>query len=249
LSRETDQNIRSRPEQRCVLAFLCWLPIFLSVITSLSGCSPSAQPVNWKNIAKADIDLVADAHLEEMDHLMAVLMVKLYKRNPRELDKVSNETINSRLNSLFGNQTTLEFTELEYKRGVDALNQTFDPGFTGDRVFTMMTGLVSMVHHSYNWRDEFFMLDTLDQQKLYNSARNIEILVWRLSNKRNVDGELFLLTNSGVEEEVNLSYERLFGKMIALQDMMARITADKMNRTINLMVHGVAKAAFLPVGI
>jgi hypothetical protein len=31
------------------------------------------------------------------------------------------------------------------------------------------------------------MLDALDQQKLYNSARYIEILVWRLSHKENAE--------------------------------------------------------------
>ena len=45
----------------------------------------------------------------------------------------------------------------------------------------------------------------------------------------------------------NLSFERLFGKMIALQDMMAEITANSGNRTINRVVQGAATMIFLPI--
>ena len=94
---------------------------------------------------------------------------------------------------------------------------------------------------------EFFILDSLDQQKLYNGARNIEILVWRLSNKRDQNSHLFLLTNEAEGDISNLSFERIFGKMVALQDMMARIILDKTNRAINYVVHKLATASFIPL--
>jgi len=109
-----------------------------------------------------------------------------------------------------------------------------------------MVGLTTMVQYSYNNQKEFFMFDNLDQQKLYNSARNIEILVWRLANKRNKENESYLLTNSMADEPANLSFERLFGQMIAVQDMMARIVADRTNRTINHVMQTLASAVFLP---
>ncbi|MCD8512741.1 MAG: hypothetical protein LRY63_04615 [Nitrincola sp.] len=92
------------------------------------------------------------------------------------------------------------------------------------------------------------MLNNLDQQRLYNSARNIEIIVWRLSNRRDSRGSLFLLTNGIAEGKVqNLSFERLFGKLIAHQDMMARIVSDKNNRGINKVVISVATATLFPI--
>ena len=46
---------------------------------------------------------------------------------------------------------------------------------------------------------------------------------------------------------VNLSFEREFGKMIAYQDAMARIAAQRTNRTIRRAVQTLATAVFLPI--
>jgi len=209
----------------------------------LAGCS--SRPVHIKNVAKCDIDLVADAHLQKMHALMKDLTVKLYKRNPRELHK-QPYSIEFRLAQLFGSHRWTRFAEIDDKKGIDAILLCFDDTFKGDRVFALMVGLTTMIQNSYNNQEEFFMFDSLDQQKLYNSARNIEILAWRLANKRNKENEPYLLTNSMAGEPVNLSFERLFGQMIAVQDMMARIVADRTNRTINHVVQTLASAVFLP---
>ena len=209
----------------------------------LQACS--SRPLHIKNVAKGDIDLVADAHLQKMNTLLKDLTVKLYKRNPRELHKQSN-TIDFRLAQLFSRYSGSQFAELDYKRNIEAILLCFDDSFKGDRVFALMIGLTTMVRQSYNNQNEFFMFDSLDQQKLYNSARNIEILVWRLSNKRDKNNVPYLLTNGLTGEPANLSFERLFGQMIVVQDMMARIIADRTNRTINRVVHSLASAAFLP---
>ena len=185
------------------------------------------------------------SHLQKMNGLLKDLTVKLYKRNPRELHKQSN-TIDFRLAQLFSHYSGSQFAELDYQQNTEAILLCFDDSYKGDRVFALMFGLTTMVHQSYNNQKEFFMFDSLDQQKLYNSARNIEILVWRLSNKRNKENEPYLLTNGLACEPANLSFERLFGQMIATQDMMARIAADRTNRTINRVVHSLASAAFLP---
>lgn len=232
--------------QPCKTLFLKILYVGICIFFLLLPACGS-RPVHFKNLGKADIDLVADAHLQEMNRLLRKLIVKLYKRNPDELRKQPHLTIDHRLAMIFHRPGKLKFKELDFKGDIQALELCFDDHFQGDRVFALAVGLTGMIRQSYNYQDEFFLFDSLDQQKLYNCARNIEILVWRLSNKRDKHNSLFLLTNSREGEEANLSFERLFGKMIALQDMLARITADRTNRTINQVVHSLATSAFMPI--
>lgn len=189
---------------------------------------------------------MADTSLQEMNRLLEELLVKLYKRNPNELEKVPGMSIGQRQSQVFDNKGRLIFNEIDRMQGTDALNLAFDKSYQGDRVFALMTGLIGVVRSSYNWKTEQFMLDSLDQQKLFNSARNIEILAWRLSNTRDDDGNLLLLSNSQPGEEENLSYERLFGKMIAIQDMLSFIVAGKWERGVSSVIK---RAVFLPMGL
>jgi hypothetical protein len=104
-----------------------------------------------------------------------------------------------------------------------------------------------MVFLAYNEKTEFYISDSLDAQKLYNSARNIEIAAWKLSNARDVRGEPLLLSNEIADDARNLSFEREFGKMIAYQDVMAQVAAQRTNRMIRRVVQTLATAAFLPI--
>jgi hypothetical protein len=228
------------------------LPRFLTVLFAcvplLAGCAGDDRLL--KNLAKTDIDFVADVHLREMNRLMEALLVKLYKRNPRELQKSAALSVEQRRQQLFAMPGALRFKELDSRQGTAALELAFADDFAGDRVFAVMTGLVSMVHSSYNWQEEQFLLDSLDPQQLFNSARNLEILAWRLSNRRDAAGNLLLLTNSRPGEEENLSFERLYGRMIATQDLLAFILAGKVDRGISRVVQGaLSSAAFLPMGL
>jgi len=226
--------------------FIPFISIFLVLSLLLTGCSNSVDFSRFDQLAKTDVDMMADTSLREMNRLLGDLLVKLYKRNPHELDKVSGMSIGQRQDQIFDTSGRLIFKELNNKQGTDAMGLAFHPDYNGDRVFALIVGLVGMVRSAYNWQDEQFMFDSLDAQSLFNSARNIEVMAWRLSNSKGRNGELLLLSNSQPGEEENLSYERLFGKMISIQDMMAFITADKWNRSIN---HAVLNVVFLPMGI
>lgn len=105
-----------------------------------------------------------------------------------------------------------------------------------------------MLHRAYSSKCELYLLDYLNAQDLYNSARNIEILVWRLNSRHKEDGSVFLLTNEIDGDTVNLSYERIFGKLISLQDTMAKIVATRNGRIIKEVIQTVGMA-FLPIGI
>ncbi len=218
----------------------------LSFLISLSGCRNPIDTSALNSLAKTDVDMMADTSLREMNLLMEELLVKLYKRNPGELDKVSGMSIGQRQDQIFDTPGRLIFAELINKQGTDAMGLTFHPDYDGDRVFALMVGLVGMTRSAYNWQDEQFMFDSLDAQKLFDSARNIETMAWLLSNSKGWDGELLLLSNSRPGEKENLSYERMFGKMIAIQDMMAFVAADKWDRGIN---HAVFNVVLLPMGL
>jgi hypothetical protein len=220
------------------------LSIFCLITMLLVGCG---QGFNVKQLGKGDIDFVSDAHRKETERLLYELMEKLYRRNPKELEKQQNATVDAqvaRLKSAVNEDSPLLIDGVE---GVDVLQLAFDKNYVGDRVFVLVSGLMSMAHKSYGYHVEFFILDKLDQQKLYNSARNIEIFSWRLRTDKNENGELLLLSTHIDGENTNLSFERLVSKLISIQDMMALIAADGDLRTINGVTQGVAKMIFLPI--
>jgi len=230
--------------------------IILCALLILSACNkeivrenkPVTDGIGVEQIAKSDIDNVLDVHIKESKNLLRELMVKLYKRNPRELQKSELKLIEEQLVRLFDLKHTWDFPELEGKYDVALIQLTFDKDYQGDRVFTFVAGLMSMIMKSYNYKSEFYMFDTVEPQKLYNCARNIEIAVWKLSNNLDSSGEPFLYSNSLANEEVtNLSYERLFGKLIATQDNITTIMAGKNNRTVKTVIQKMATAVFLPI--
>lgn len=221
---------------------------FLGVLLAavlLGGCAAGGQdrPFQLKNLAKSEIDMVADLHIEAVNSLARELTIKLYKRNPRELAKVPGMTIEKRLELLLGSPRLITHAELNNLYAEKAIPLAFDPEFKGDRVFALMVGITGMLHASYNYRDEFYLLDEMDQQKLYNCARNLEAVAWRLNTYRQANGEPFIYANS----PTNLSFERILGKLIAHQDMMAKIVSDSTNRAINTVVHGIASSTLLPI--
>ncbi|MBP0047870.1 hypothetical protein H9C73_03900 [Marinobacterium sp. AK62] len=221
------------------------LAVLVAIGLLLGGCATNGKPrpFQLKNLAKSEIDMVTDLHIQAVNKLARELTIKLYKRNPRELAKNEGMTIERRLELLLGSPRPIKHPELNNLYAEKAIPLAFDPSFNGDRVFALMVGITGMLHASYNYRDEFYMLNEIDQQKLYNSARNLEAVAWRLNTYRQPNGEPFLFANS----EQNMSFERLLGKLIAHQDMMARIVSDSTNRAINTVVHGIASTTLLPI--
>jgi hypothetical protein len=226
--------------------------IITSVLTMISACN--SMPQQLKNLGKSDIDFVIDAHVQEQITMIDELTRKLYIRNPNQLALGSNPTtVDERIFSILGSGKTgtlptLEFSELNDVQGVDAINLGLTPLWQGDRVFAVIVGLTGMLKTSYNSNTEFYILDSLDQQALYNSARNIEILNWKISHRRALNGVPLLLTDHHGEAFTDTSFDRLFTQMTTVQDMMAKIVASKNDRGINTIVHSIAQT-FLPVGI
>ncbi len=220
----------------------------------MQACNSSATRVDSKekefhikSLGKGDIDNVLDIHINESLLQLRVLMGKLYKRNPRELKKSAHGSAEENIRRVFDVKHSWHFNELDNKTGIDAIRLTFDETYTGDRVFAFIIGSTSMILSAYGFKRDFYMFDSVEPQKLYNAARNIEIAVWKLEHDVDLNGELFLYSNSLPGEVANLSYERLFGKLISLQDTMAIIMEGQTSRLIKKVLQKMATAIFLPI--
>lgn len=208
----------------------------------LGGCTG----YEVRNLAKSDVNLVTDEFIRETRALVQELMFKLYARNPDQLRRGEVTQVDHRLRQLRDTPGPLRFSELGGAMELDALELVFDEEFAGDRVFAMIVGLGGMLRHAYGYNTQAFLFDSLNPDALDTSARNMEILLWRLGNNHRATGEPFLVSSTYQGVIDNLSFERLFGKLIALQDMMARIARDAGDRRVTKVVH-TATSVFIPL--
>jgi hypothetical protein len=203
--------------------------------------------VDVKYLAKSDVDRIADTDRTEVVEGLLLIADKLYKRNPKEWKKggaVSREAAVERLRQ----RNSRSWPEFGGLRERQAAALAFSNAYDGDRVAALVYGLLTMVDAAFEHKEEFYILDSLNETKLYNAARNMEIAVWKLGNDRNQAGELFLLSNELDPANRNLSFEREFGRITGLLDLMAKIVADRNGRTVSRSAQAVATMVFLPVG-
>ena len=214
--------------------------VFLTLLLTACG------GYELKNLAKSDIDLVADRFIVKTRDDVLELVVMLYNRNPNQLAKIPGMTIEGRLAQLKVRRYKLQFAELEYKQDIDAMNLAFDANYRGDRVFALIVGLGSMLRQAYAYQPEMFFTDQLEAEVLLTSARNVEMLWWKLKNMRKPNGHHFIVTyeDRGVVDD--LSFERLFGEIVVLQEIMAEIVDDSSDRAVTGAVHAVSKV-FIPL--
>ncbi len=207
----------------------------------------TARNFSVSNLAKGEGDTLAEINQREVLKSLRLLTEKLYRRNPQEYRKAGIDSAEAATARLFAELTRWPQSTLTQANWEQGFRASFNEGFQGDRVHAFMGACLGMVMASYDNKTEFYLLDELDAQKLYNSARNIETAVWKLSNARQANGAPFLLSN-GVEGEIpNLSFEREFAKIIAWQDLLALFVEDKSNRSITRVVQSAASFVFLPI--
>jgi hypothetical protein len=210
--------------------------------------SSSARSFSVRDLAKSDIDSAVEIHQREILAILQNLTVKLYRRNPAEWRKSGHDSAEDATAALFRPLNHWHLSSWQTLPWQTALLDPWRDDFAGDRVRALMQGLLVMQMTAFSHQTEFYLISELDAQKLYNAARNTEAVVWKLSNARNARGEPILLSNS-MEAGVipNLSFEREFGKLIGIQDTLAKVIEDKTNRAIRFGVVNVATMVFLPI--
>ncbi|MEW5789341.1 MAG: hypothetical protein AB1899_15970 [Pseudomonadota bacterium] len=231
------------------------LPLLLSLF---AGCAnqeiqrkdgtSSARTFTLSSLAKSDVDIITELNQREIHKSLRLIAEKLYRRNPSEYRKTGFESPEAATERIFEHLANWPESPLAKLNWEDNFKLAFQDAYGGDRVYAFMTALTTMVMASYNHKTAFFLPDEVSAQKLYNSARNIETAVWKLSNARyGGTGGRMLISNSMDGEVQNLSFEREFGKLIAQQDLLALIMEDRGNRSISRVFQNAASFAFLPI--
>jgi hypothetical protein len=210
--------------------------------------SSSVRSFSLKDLAKGDVDNVVEIHQQEILASLKTLTLKLYRRNPAEWRKSGFASADAATAALFDVLAAWDRSSLKTRDWEASLHDAWREDYAGDRVQALMSGLLVMQMAAFDHQTEFYLLTEIDAQKLYNAARNTEAVVWKLSSARALHGGLLLLTNgldgNGV---ANLSFEREFGKLIGIEDTLAKIVEDKNKRAIRFGMVNVASMMFLPI--
>lgn len=228
-----------------------WLAILLALVmmacsTKLGKDGNTDTTVHPKYLAKTEIDRIADTNREEVVNGLLLIADKLYKRNPKEWKKGGAASREAALDKL-KQRVYRNWPELSGMREGQAAALAFTEAYSGDRVAALVFGLLTMVDAAFEYKEEFYILDSLDERKLYNTARNMEVAIWKLGHDRDAAGELFLLSNELDPNNRNLSFEREFGRIMGLLDFMAKVVADRNGRGFSRLTHSVVSTIFLPV--
>jgi hypothetical protein len=235
-------------------------PLLLASAMLFAGCKSTplvnGHKVPEEKLSKGQLiqsDPNRMANLEIRDNLNALylLMDKLYKRNPAEWRKgsaTSQEEAEKHVRNAIDNRQPLPGLN---ERDTKAMRLALDPGFHGDRVAALIYGIGDMLITAHGGKQRLYLIDGLDAQRVYNAARNIEIAMWLLAQRKNSRGQPLLLSNALSDHDQNLSFERLFGSMIGRTDLVAEFTAEKYRRAVidfGQSYVGGQFLQFLPVG-
>tara|TARA_B110000037_G_scaffold58831_1_gene71781 strand:+ start:639 stop:1340 length:702 start_codon:yes stop_codon:yes gene_type:complete len=229
--------------------------LILLLTTLLFSCSTSTlqkkdstqyDKGSINQFGKTDFDRMADYEIRENIESLKILMIKFYKKNPNQLKKSTSDNAEKMTNWVFNGDHNWKFERIDNAQGVDALNQVFDDNFKGDRVLSLVTGLYTMLIKAHGNKKEFYMFDSLDPQKIYNASRNFEMIVWKLSSKKDSKGQPYLLSNEINTSGANLSFEREFGKIIGRTDYFAFTLSEKTERAVTRAIQSFTTGIFLP---
>ncbi|NOQ93619.1 MAG: hypothetical protein GQ547_03165 [Methylophaga sp.] len=199
-------------------------------------------------LAKSDINEVVELHQRAVMRDLEILMLKLYRRNPTGRHDQEQRTIEESVDLFFSRAHNEGYPQWKTMVPNDIVRIALDETYQGtDRIVPFIFGLRKMLMSSYDDHIAFYYLTSISEQKLYNSARNIEIAAWMLAEHRTIQGDILILSDSLEGEQRNLSYQRLIGRMIATQDNLAEIIAHKSGRLIKTVVVKAASMVFLPI--
>lgn len=219
----------------------------------LVGCASSPSPhgevkgadASSREMGQSDTNRMATLTMRSNLDSLYLLADKLYRRNPGEWKKTepSREEAIRKLKEKI--ELRHPWPELQNKRDISAMALALSPDFKGDRVAAFIYATADMIVVAHGGKTEFFLIDGLDAQYLYNAARNVEIGAWILSTRRNAAGQPLLLADEITANVRNLSFEREFGKIVGRLDVLALFITEKYRRAGISYVQNLLGGSFL----
>jgi hypothetical protein len=238
-----------------------WRPVHtlstaLVLLTACASTAPTDKGVatgtapDTLEFAQSDVNRMATLSMQGNLTSLLLLADKLYRRNPGELYKNSLKTAApNRESALLRLRTAIDsrtaWPDLQGKRDIQALALALGPDFAGDRVAAFIYATADMLITAHEGKTTLYLTDSLDAQHIYNAARNIEIAVWMLANRRNAAGQPLLLADEITSNVRNLSFEREFGKVIGRLDLLAMMLTEKYRRAVITYVQSIIGSQFL----
>lgn len=129
--------------------------------------------------AKSDINEVTEHHQRAVMLSLKQLMIKLYRRNPTGRHDIKTRTIEESVAHVFAQPHHVGFVQWQDIKPNDIVRIALDETYQGsDRVLPFIFAIRKMIMAAYDEHTEFFYFTSISEQKLYNSARNIEIAAW-----------------------------------------------------------------------
>jgi len=236
-------------------AATAWIAVAaLSVVGCASNAPTDHGEVQGEPYAKGEW-LQSDGNRITQDAMRAneasllLLADKLYRRNPREWRKTAStrEAALAQVTAVI--QGKQPWPGLNGQRDVAALSLSLSPDFSGDRVAAFIIACDDTIVTAHGGKRDFYYLDGIDPQHVYNAARDMEIALWLLATRRNAQGQPLLLADE-IGPQRNLSFEREFGKIIGRLDLLAIVMTERYRRAGINYVQGLVMApvlAFVPV--
>ncbi|MBV6272279.1 hypothetical protein KVP09_05005 [Alcaligenaceae bacterium CGII-47] len=216
--------------------------------TTQPGARPAGEAMTFDQLAQTDFNRTVTMAMRDNLDSLGRLLEKLYRRNPAEWRKAGFVDIQRAIAQGRAHiQTKQVPAELEGLQDIEVISVAMDPDYTGDRVAAYILGLSDMLISAHGGKTRFYVSDSIDAQKVFNAARNLEIAAWMLASRRDAQGHPLLLSNEIGDGATNLSFEREFGRMISRLDLVAELLDENLRRIGINYLQGLLFFNFLPV--
>jgi hypothetical protein len=249
-------RLRARVNRFCVRIRANAAVALLGACAALSavGCANDAptdhgqvqgQPYAKGEWLQSDGNRITQIAMRANEASLLLLADKLYRRNPKEWRKTASTRDAALAQIAAIVRGSQPWSGLNGQRDVAALSLALSPDFSGDRVAAFIIACDDTIVAAHGGKHDFYYLDGIDPQHVYNAARDMEIALWLLTTRRNTQGRPLLLANEIGPQERNLSFEREFGKIIGRLDLLASYMVERYRRAGIDYVQGLVMAPFL----
>jgi hypothetical protein len=206
--------------------------ILLPCVAACSALNSTerAQPYGNQEWLQSGANRMANLALRDNLESVRRVQLSLYRRNPREWRKWAasqDEAIARTWNAAMEGTPS---PQLRGAVGIDAIRLAFDPAFQGDRVSALVLGWTAMLRQANGNTWSQTMIDGVDAENAYRSARNVEISLWLISSRAGADGQPLLYATEIGERGRNLVVDRELSKVVARLDLMAAQADEKYRR-------------------